>query len=520
MKRLKILLMYPFLVAVLTLSPYICIAYTQDILDPDKTKQEIVIKDDGYNIKDLQPTRYPNIRQTEKNTMQIWGGPYLTTDDQICFSFVNDSDRVMSCDYSYVLEVEVNEQWYELLRYDQTINAAFIKPIGSNYFFGVRKDIKPMLYPGKHRILLFDGLRVGEFEIVEVGSGLTKKPQNYDWRFLNISMSDKVLTPFGINFSTYEFFSIAEEEGLDVIEIDWQPITTADDSIEFTIDLINIDGAYWDKIYVDTKIDVRWRLVEYCFIYSSDKSKSDAGYPMVDWEPRRIDSSLNKIVLTKDWDPAGLFPGTHRIWGELRLKDGSSVIAYGEFEIVEASDNIQPRPSAWAKETVKAALAAKIVPQNLQGNYQQPITRAEFAALTMAYLESITESITAELLSQKNLALEEDVFSDANDEYILAAYALGIIEGIGNGIFDPNGNITREQLAIMLMRMQAVLNESVAVSKEADYSDRGIFSPWANQEIDYVTEQGIMKGIGDNRFDPKGHCTREQAIITFYRMMK
>jgi len=29
---------------------------------------------------------------------------------------------------------------------------------------------------------------------------------------------------------------------------------------------------------------------------------------------------------------------------------------------------------------------------------------------------------------------------------------------------------------------------------------------------------GIMNGIGDGRFDPKENCTREQAIVTFFRM--
>ena len=137
----------------------------------------------------------------------------------------------------------------------------------------------------------------------------------------------------------------------------------------------------------------------------------------------------------------------------------------------------------------------------------------------MAYLESATESSITDLLREKNLTVDDSVFSDTGDVNVLAAYALGIVEGLGGGIFDPNGNITREQLATMLARTQAVFDGGVTPAPASAYADRNLFSPWANAGIDYVTAQCIMSGVGDNRFDPQGNCTREQAIVTFFRMM-
>ncbi|MCL1816282.1 MAG: S-layer homology domain-containing protein [Clostridiales bacterium] len=501
-----------FLIVALTLLCVTMIAFAQDITVLSKNGFEGIAPQDGYNIKELQLTRFPDLKQTAENTLKIWGGPYLTANDQICFSFVNDTDSNIGLTFLFNLEAEINGNWYELTPYWQESLPPITIPPGKNLIYGVREDVKPKLYPGKHRIV-YNGMHIGEFEIVETGSSLPNRPQNYDLLFL--------LSPllFRVNDDKEGLrIGIVEQDGLDIIRVEWQPITTDKRSIEFLIDLDNIDEAYWYNLYLETKIDDQWYTLAWYRPDRYDKSKYTVTYHWYYWDEFATDTTLNKIMLTNIWAPAGPFPGTHRIWGDLRLKDWSSVIAYGEFEIIEATDNIQPKPSEWAKETVKAAIASNLVPQNLQINYQQPINRAEFAALTMFYLESVTELSTAELLSQKNLAFDKNIFHDTNDELVLAASALGIVKGLGNNTFDPYGKITREQLATMLMRAQAVLRENVAISKVADYSDRDSFSSWANQSIDYVTEKGVMNGIGDNRFDPKGSCSREQAIVTFYRM--
>jgi hypothetical protein len=121
------------------------------------------------------------------------------------------------------------------------------------------------------------------------------------------------------------------------------------------------------------------------------------------------------------------------------LDDNTTVIAYGEFEIVEATDSDPAWASVWAQEIVKAAISAGIVPRNLQGKYQQAITRAEFVELTLAYLESASGISTIELLRQKNLIYKGGVFSDTDDAHVLSAYALEIVEGPGGGVFEPDG---------------------------------------------------------------------------------
>lgn len=46
-------------------------------------------------------------------------------------------------------------------------------------------------------------------------------------------------------------------------------------------------------------------------------------------------------------------------------------------------------PSSWAVTEVNAAITANLVPQYLQSNYTQPITRAEFCALVVVLFEKV-----------------------------------------------------------------------------------------------------------------------------------
>lgn len=51
-----------------------------------------------------------------------------------------------------------------------------------------------------------------------------------------------------------------------------------------------------------------------------------------------------------------------------------------------------------------------------------------------------------------------------------------------------------------------------------NYTDENEISTWARNGINYVTSIGVMKGVEDNKFLPKGKYTNEQAYITMLRM--
>ena len=115
---------------------------------------------------------------------------------------------------------------------------------------------------------------------------------------------------------------------------------------------------------------------------------------------------------------------------------------------------------------------------------------------------------------------EEDVlpFTDVEqDENIAKMYKIGVVNGMGDGTFAPNAQLTREQAAAMLSRLAAAVGEPLAAS-EPDFTDKDQIFPYAYEAVGQVQAAGIMQGMGDGTFAPKGSYTREQSILTMDRL--
>ncbi len=65
-----------------------------------------------------------------------------------------------------------------------------------------------------------------------------------------------------------------------------------------------------------------------------------------------------------------------------------------------------------------------------------------------------------------------------------------------------------------------VANTSANVASEAVTFDDVASNHWAYSDITYVRINGLMQGVGRNRFNPEGVLTREQLIQTIYNLAK
>jgi len=166
-------------------------------------------------------------------------------------------------------------------------------------------------------------------------------------------------------------------------------------------------------------------------------------------------------------------------------------------------------PSAWAAPLVEQAVALGLVPQGLQTNYTQPTTRAEFAALAVSLYETVTgDTITGRA-----------AFNDTTDVNVQKAGYLGVVTGVGGGNFNPSGQLTREQAAVMLTRLANAIGQPLPASAPT-FADNAQISSWAFDAVGQAQASGIMGGVGDNRFAPSGDYTREQSIITILRLFE
>ena len=117
-----------------------------------------------------------------------------------------------------------------------------------------------------------------------------------------------------------------------------------------------------------------------------------------------------------------------------------------------------------------------------------------------------------------------NTFRDTTDIDVRAANTLGIVSGRGNGIFDPEGFITRQEAAVMLARTGQLF--SLRSEGGVDFDDSGHIAEWAVDEIGYVSgltdslsKRTVMGGTGNGQFSPLMSYTREQAYLTALRLL-
>ena len=173
-------------------------------------------------------------------------------------------------------------------------------------------------------------------------------------------------------------------------------------------------------------------------------------------------------------------------------------------------------PSSWATDEVNAAISEGFVPQNLQSNYTQAITRAEFAELAVALYENV---LKGEITGRKT-------FVDTNDVNVQKAAFIGVVAGVGNDRFAPDDTLTREQAAVMLSRLANALSKPLK-RNETIFYDNNLISDWAIDSVRQVAACGIMQGIelrwvkleSFYEFSPKTPYTREQSIVTIMRLV-
>ncbi len=194
-------------------------------------------------------------------------------------------------------------------------------------------------------------------------------------------------------------------------------------------------------------------------------------------------------------------------------------------------------PAAWAREAVGRAYSLGIFhPDNMpfgwlddravsagadgsmpSASYAAPISREDFCKLVIKLYQKVDKEAYRALPDYyEGKELLPD-FTDTRSEAVRQLAYLGVITGTGDGRFDPDGKLTREQAATILSRLAGVLKIKLSAAAPA-FSDNGSISSWASDAVGQMQATGIMGGVGNNQFAPQGTYSWEQSIVTLMRL--
>jgi hypothetical protein len=117
----------------------------------------------------------------------------------------------------------------------------------------------------------------------------------------------------------------------------------------------------------------------------------------------------------------------------------------------------------------------------------------------------------------------DNPFSDVSegrwytDAVIWAAHN-GIVQGVRRDRFAPRANITREQIAVMMVRYANFTGETLpAVYPAHRFADSEDTSAWAMEAATAVQRAGIITGKPGNLYDPQGNVTRAETAAILFR---
>ncbi|MBQ7032263.1 MAG: S-layer homology domain-containing protein [Clostridia bacterium] len=164
---------------------------------------------------------------------------------------------------------------------------------------------------------------------------------------------------------------------------------------------------------------------------------------------------------------------------------------------------------AWARNQIEMLAAKELVNYPTYKSFQpgRNITRGEFALFLVRTLG--LEGETAE-----NFV---DVEPDAEYAKELAiGRAAGILNGIGDNKYNPEAEITRQDMMTIIARGMKLLETEADLT---GFSDTGLIADYALEGVRAMVGTGLVKGNADGTLNPLGNTTRAEAAVIMSRIL-
>lgn len=171
--------------------------------------------------------------------------------------------------------------------------------------------------------------------------------------------------------------------------------------------------------------------------------------------------------------------------------------------------------SDWFYEAVRL-VAARGIMNGTDGQFlpNSSTSRSDFVTYLYAAAGSPTPTLTVSSFTDVSS-------SDAYYNAVLWAEEQGIVQGLGSGLFDPAGSLTRAMSMVFLYRAAAALNLTLSPGDTAtlsSYRDAASVDSWAAEAVASLVDAGIITG-SDGALLPMGTLTNAQVATILSRIL-
>lgn len=187
---------------------------------------------------------------------------------------------------------------------------------------------------------------------------------------------------------------------------------------------------------------------------------------------------------------------------------------FSKYFAKEAVKEFNDITNHWAREEI-SIMAGKGIINGREDDKFDPddnIKRAEFAALITRMLKC-------------NADINDTIpFNDvSNDKWyykdVITAYNNGLINGKTLTEFDPEGNITRQEMAMIISNvLEKKLYKEGNIKELGKFNDESNIAQWAKKAVALTIREEIIKGVEEGKFAPTENATRAQSAVMLYRL--
>ena len=174
---------------------------------------------------------------------------------------------------------------------------------------------------------------------------------------------------------------------------------------------------------------------------------------------------------------------------------------------------------AWYYGAVEYAYENGLMTGTSATTFAPNVTTTRAMLATLLYRLEGSPDLSNEILGYPYADVDADSwYGDA----VYWARLNGVVTGISAETFDPNGAITREQMAVMLYRYADYKGYDVTQGGMAaqEYADYESISSWAVSAVDWAVNAGLISGTSATTLTPQGSATRAEIATILMRFVE
>jgi hypothetical protein len=172
----------------------------------------------------------------------------------------------------------------------------------------------------------------------------------------------------------------------------------------------------------------------------------------------------------------------------------------------------------FAKDSIEQLYSLGVFDEDLE--YFSPNLQMQRYEFAIAISKALNLRVFEEPLKSDTTRLFSDVARTKKDyEYLVAAFNKGVINGVSSTRFDPEGGLTREQAATILIRalgLEGRVQDNQTLTK---YKDQAKISSYAKASVSEATRIGLLQGHANGTFSPQGKLTRAESAVVLTRFL-